>query len=91
MTKQLNLFLSVPATYRIEVLYIRCKDAAFFANERPVTVQSEVLETTPYELTERVRQIAQRVNADPTLPRESPSSCYRVRAFDQEGKLYATA
>ncbi len=91
MAKQLNLFASVPVPFRVDILYVPCTDRAFFQNERPTTIKSEVIETSPYELDEHLREIAQSVATDPKLPRAGRTSRYLIRAFDQEGKLYATA
>lgn len=84
--RQLNLFLSPPQRYRIEVVYIRSLDAAFFDNEKPRLLSSEVVEVSPYELTETLARLSA------GLPRgEEQGSAYRLRAFDERGQLCATA
>lgn len=91
MAKQLNLFAAIPASFRVDVLYVPCTDRAFYQNERPTTVRSETLEISPYELPAALESIAQKVAQDTALPREGRTSRYLVRAFDQEGRLYASA
>ncbi len=85
MTRQMNLFLSPPQRYRIDVLFIRSQDAAFFDNEKPRLFASEFVEISPYELTETLARLSA------GLPQTSErDSAYRVRAFDETGQLCAT-
>ncbi len=86
MTRQMNLFLSPPQRYRVDVLFIRSLDAAFFDNEKPRVIASEIVEVSPYELTETLARLIA------SLPRaEGPDSAYRLRVFDERGQLCATA
>lgn len=86
LPRQMNLFLSPPQRYRIEVVYIRSLDAAFFDNEKPRTLSSEIVEVSPYELMD----VLARLSAG--LPKTTErDSAYRLRAFDERGQLCATA
>jgi hypothetical protein len=83
--RQMNLFLSPPQRYRIDVLYVRSLDAAFFDNEKPRVLSSEIVEVSPYELTETLAKLSA------GLPRAMErDSAYRLRAFDEKGQLCAT-
>ena len=86
MSRQLNLFLSLPQRYRVDVLFIRSLDAAFFDNEKPSVLSSEIVEVSPYELTEALLKL--RSGLPQTTERDS---AYRLRAFDERGQLCATA
>ena len=85
MSRQLNLFLSPPQRYRVDVLFIPSLDAAFFDNEKPKLLTSEVVEVSPYELTETLTRLSA------GLPRaDGPDTAYRIRAFDEKGQLCGT-
>ena len=85
MTRQLNLFLAPPQRYRVDVLFIRSLDAAFFDNEKPELFASEIVEVSPYELTETLARLS--AGLPQTTERDS---AYRIRAFDERGQLWAT-
>ena len=86
MTRQLNLFLASPQRYRVDVLFIRSLDAAFFDNEKPELFASEIVEVSPYELTETLTRLSA------GLPEAAErDSAYRLRAFDARGQLCSTA
>jgi hypothetical protein len=86
-----NLFLSLPETFTLRVLYMRDPDAAFFNNEPPKVIETRTVECNHYELQDLVKAEAAKVNADTSLPREHSGSKYLVRATNSWDNLVACA
>jgi hypothetical protein len=89
-TGQLGLFAPPAEPFTVKVLYRPDSDRAFWNNEQPQLVAETVVEAGANVITDYCAELAEKVNADPALPREHKDSVYLVRAFDAKGNLRAT-